>query len=136
MRDGDEAFAVGERQRPQHHGVDEREDRRCRADAKSVSRDNDCGEHRCARVRAQRVAHVPPHVFDERNAAERGVGLPDTETAAERGERARLRFIGAQPEGAVIGDRALEVIPYFVLEIALHSRRSKQRHDPGDEHAK
>ena len=58
-----EPIRFGERQRPQHHGVDDGEDRGVRAHAERERDRSDGGESRASAERARAVPHVLPERF-------------------------------------------------------------------------
>ena len=61
----DEAVGVGQRQRLQQDAVDQREDRRRRADAERERRQDDQRERRRPRVRPDRVSEVVTQIIDK-----------------------------------------------------------------------
>ena len=80
------------------HGVDDREDRRVRADAQGESRDRDGGEAGVFAERAGREAEVLPGPLEEGQAAAIAHGLlRDVESAELAGPLARRASSGAIP---------------------------------------
>ena len=92
-----------DRQRPQHHAIDQAEYGHVRADTERERENRDCREGRTAPERAQCVAHISHGVVEPAPASVAN-GLFNVRDVAQLQKRLTLRFLTGQPCGHVVVD--------------------------------
>ena len=93
--DPHDAIGVGKRQRPQHHGVDDRKNRGVDADAEAENQHAGDGEAGALHQRPGAITKIADDRFEHRKTAAIAISLLRLFDAAERDERAATRFRAA-----------------------------------------
>ena len=125
MPDAHDAIGIGKRQRPQHHGIHDRKDRRVHADAQAKNQHAGEGEAGALHQRAGAIPHIADERFEYRNAAAIAVLLLGLLDASKSNERAATRFLWRHPRLEVVVDVQLQVAFELRGQIALGSVRGK-----------
>ena len=124
---------IGERR--EQDGVDDRHDRRHRADAEPEDDDRGGAERRLLAQDAQRPAQVPRGGLEERQAALVAAGLAHLLDAAEVAQSRLARRLRRQATGAVALGLHLEVEAQLLVGLAVADGRLRQRPQPVEEAA-
>ena len=111
------------------NGFDQLEDRGVRADAKGERQQRDEREPRIAAKRARAISHVAERVVDPHRAPHVAARLLLLIHAAKRQRGRTTGSVGRHTVRDVLGDLTIEMEPQLLVELRLHTRRSKQRPD-------
>ncbi len=119
LEDHDQARGVRVGQRPHEDRVDDREDRRARADAEREGQDGDGRKSRRAAEESQPVARVLPEAFERAPAPLRARRFLDQGLVAHLAPRGGLGFVRGFAAGHALANRHREVPGDFVVQFEL-----------------
>ena len=135
MREEHELVRIADRERPQHHAVDERENRRIRADAEGERRDGGRGDAARLQHHSQRIPNVQRQFVIEAHATCLATVLlhardrPKLEPRATQGRFSRqagaLKILGIRLE------MKSHLVVHLAFEACAASQRAKQGAKPG-----
>ena len=133
LPDSDQPVCARVRERAQHDGVHDREDRGVGANAERQGEDRHCREPGVARQAAAGVGDILPQLVDEAEAKRVPAAILDVGDAAERADRRRTRIVGGEACGEVLLDLSIEVELQLGVELVFDARACEQRTEPRDD---
>ena len=131
----DETTRIGDRQRAQHHRVEDGEGGSRRADAEPEREHGNGGESRLAREGPPDVSHVLRELVEQAHAALIPVRLLHLIDPAERAARGGARVLRRQAAMHVVKGQQLEVGPDVVVQIGVAAKAAEHSLDARDEPA-
>jgi hypothetical protein len=114
------------RQRPQQQSIDQREDRRVRAQPQSQRQNRGHGEAGRPAQLPQSEAHVARHLFQERHPPPHAVLLPDLCHAAKLHQRRTPRLIFAQAAFEVLRNGEVDVAFELFIQLLIQPSPPEQ----------
>ena len=117
--DHDELVRPRHRKRTQHHGIENREDRRRRPDTECEGEECDAGEAWTRAEDASGVAEILKRVIEERHATSITARVLDAVSAAEHQPRLTFRLVLAHSACRQLLDVVLDVKSEFIVELTF-----------------